>query len=215
MHVEVKICGVTRPEDAELAASNGAWRIGVVFAGGPRRVTVSKAVEIVAAAGMVPVVGVFGTSPVASILQTRAAVGLRGVQLHGTFSGEDVATLRAAGLEVWRVAAIAPGAEIERVVAAATIGADVVLVEPAHPDGMGGKGVPLDPALARRAREAAAATRVALAGGLRADTVAEAIRLVGPDAVDVSSGVEKAPGIKDREQLIRFLEQARDARPAS
>ncbi len=62
MDVEVKICGLTRPEDAAFAAAHGAWRLGVIFAGGPRLVDVARAREIVAAAAGVPVLGVFGTA---------------------------------------------------------------------------------------------------------------------------------------------------------
>ena len=91
---------------------------------------------------------------------------------------------------------------------------DRVLVEPWSEKG-GGQGVALPLELATAARDAFADRFLILAGGLEPGTVREAIDVVGPDAVDVSSGVELAPGIKDPERLVAFLEAVRDARPAA
>lgn len=215
MGVEAKICGVTRPEDAALAVAHGAWRVGTIFAGGPRLIDVARAAEIVAAAGEVPVFGVFGSDPVESILERASAAGLAGIQLHGASTPAMAAALRAAGFEVWRVLTVDAGTSLAEAVAEGAREADALLVEPRLPGGSGGKGVALDLALARRAREAATGIRFVLAGGLSPETVAEAIRLVGPDVVDVSSGVESAPGRKDPARLIRFLETVRDARSAA
>lgn len=212
MVVDAKICGLTRPEDAALATAHGAWRLGVIFAGGPRLVDVARAREIVAAAGGVPVLGVFGTQEVNAVLDLAAAAGLSGAQLHGDYDTDAAATLRAAGLEVWRVAAIDSTAGIRDLLAAQSVSADALLVEPRHLDRAGGKGVALPTALATAARQAAPQVRFVLAGGLRPENAADLIRLVEPDAVDVSSGVESAPGRKDAERLIRFLEIVRDAR---
>ena len=209
----MKICGLTRPADAALATAEGAWRLGVIFAGGPRTVSQALAREIVVAAGPVPVIGVYRLQDVATILQVSEAAGLRGAQLHGNYSREAARQLQLGGLEVWRVAAITPdrpaGPQVEECVA----NADVVLAEPRHADGRGGKGVAMDLQVALAARRATQGTRFALAGGLTPDTVDEAIRFVGPDVVDVSSGIESAPGIKDPAKLVRFLEQVRDAHP--
>ena len=209
--VDAKICGLTRPEDAALASASGAWRLGVVFAGGPRTVTVGVAREIVAAAGAVPVLGVYRSQDVETILKISRAAGLRGAQLHGAYGGEAAQRLHAAGLEVWRVAPIVPGRPVADQLTGSLDHADVLLVEPRHPDGLGGKGIALELRLAREACAAAGSVRVALAGGLTPDSVGEAIRLVQPDVVDVSSGIEIAPGIKDPGQLVRFLERVRDA----
>jgi len=87
-----------------------------------------------------------------------------------------------------------------------TRGAETVLIEPRVPGAGGGAGVPLDLALAVEARKRLPDSRMALAGGLTAETVGRAVALVRPDVVDVSSGVESLPGIKDHDKIARFLE---------
>ncbi|HPF60887.1 MAG: N-(5'-phosphoribosyl)anthranilate isomerase [Gemmatimonadetes bacterium] len=215
MVVEAKICGLTRADDAAFAVAHGAARLGVVFAGGPREVSIATAAEIVAAAGAVPVMAVVRPGPAAALLELAAATGVAGVQLHGPSTPELARRLRVAGLEVWRVAALDPEVEPEAVVREAAVGADAVLVEPRIDGRLGGQGILLDLARARAARRALVATRMVLAGGLRAENVAAAIRHAEPDLVDVSSGVESAPGRKDPARLARFLEAVRDARSPS
>jgi phosphoribosylanthranilate isomerase len=201
----VKICGLTRPEDAEQAAMAGASYLGVVLAGGPRRVSFAKAADVVAASRGVPVLGVFGDQSVEEILSIARDVGLSGAQLHGSYSRDDAARLNSAGLIVWRVVRIASPADLDRL-AEASLDAETVLVEPRVPHADGGGGVPLDLAIAVEARSRLADVRMALAGGLTAETVGAAVALVRPDVADVSSGVESLPGIKDHEKIARFLE---------
>jgi phosphoribosylanthranilate isomerase len=203
--VRVKICGLTRPEDAAFAAGAGASFLGVVFAGGPRRVSVARAAEIVADSRGVPVLGVFGGQPVEEIASCAAEAGLAGAQLHGPYAAEDAARLHGAGLIVWRVLRIARPEDLDRLEETSRY-AETVLVEPMVPGVQGGAGVPLDPTLAVEARRRLAGSRVALAGGLTPETVGLAVALVRPDVVDVSSGVESLPGIKNHEKIARFLE---------
>ncbi len=205
MAVRVKICGLTRPEDAEQAAGAGASYLGVVFAGGPRRVSFARAADVVAASRGVPVLGVFGDQSVEEILSLARGAGLSGAQLHGPYSRDDAARLASAGLIVWRVVRIASPADLDRL-GEASLDAETVLVEPRVPQAEGGGGVSLDLAIAVQARSRLAGVRMALAGGLTAETVAAAVALVRPDVADVSSGVESLPGIKDHEQIARFLE---------
>jgi phosphoribosylanthranilate isomerase len=201
----VKICGLTRPEDAEQAAGAGASYLGVVLAGGPRRVSFAKAADVVAASRGVPVLGVFGDQSVEEILSLARGVGLSGAQLHRPYSRDDAARLKSAGLIVWRVVRIASPADLDRL-GEASLDAETVLVEPRVPHADGGGGVPLDLAIAVEARSRLAGVRMALAGGLTAETVGAAVALVRPDVADVSSGVESLPGIKDHEKIARFLE---------
>jgi phosphoribosylanthranilate isomerase len=209
--VEVKICGLTRPGDAELAARYGASRLGVVLAWGPRVVNRDRLREIVAAARGVPVLGVVADAPVEELLQLAAETGLSGLQLHQGGTAPVARRLRAAGLEVWRAASLETGADVERVLAERREDSDAVLVEPRTAHGAGGLGVALSHDMARRARVALAGSRMVLAGGLTPETVRDAIEAAKPDLVDVSSGVESAPGKKAPELLIRFLENVRDA----
>lgn len=205
MAAKIKICGIMRPHDGASAVAAGASYLGVVFAEGPRTVTEDIAREIVAAAGGVVVMGVFASQPVEEILQIRDRAGLSGAQLHGSYSPASAARLRAAGLEVWRVVRIAAPSDLDLLAEAANE-SDAVLVEPKVAHLRGGAGLPLDLAVAREARARLAGHPMALAGGLTAETVAEALALVRPEIVDVSSGVERLPGIKDPDKIARFVE---------
>jgi phosphoribosylanthranilate isomerase len=205
MAAKVKICGLTRPEDAEQAAGAGASYLGVVLAGGPRRVSFARAADVVAASRGVPVLGVFGDQSVEEILSLARGLGLSGAQLHGPYSRDDAARLTSAGLIVWRVVRIASPADLDRL-GEASLDAETVLVEPRVSHADGGGGVPLDLAIAVEARSRLAGVRMALAGGLTPETVGAAVALVRPDVADVSSGVESLPGIKDHEKIARFLE---------
>jgi phosphoribosylanthranilate isomerase len=205
MTVKIKICGLMRPEDAAGAVEVGASYLGVVFAGGPRAVTPAGAGAVVQAGGGVPVLGVFADQTAEEILQICEQAGLSGAQLHGSYPPSVAARLRAAGLRVWRVVRIAVPSDLDAL-REAIPESDAVLVEPRVGHSPGGAGVPLDLAVAREARARLAGHPMVLAGGLRPETVAEALALVRPDVVDVSSGVERQPGIKDPNRLARFAE---------
>lgn len=214
MHVEVKVCGLRRPADVAVAFEAGATYFGVVYAGGPRRVSDVEAREVVAAAEGRPVLAVWGAPDREAILRTRDATGIRGVQLHGGSDAALAAALRGEGLLVWRVLRLSGPEELSHLDHMIE-GADAVLVEPRVPGVEGGAGVALDLELAHRARarfgstqHPAPSTRFVLAGGLRPDTVRHAIRAVRPDIVDVSSGVERAPAVKDPFLIRRFLDEA-------
>jgi phosphoribosylanthranilate isomerase len=203
--VKLKICGLMRARDVSLAVEAGASYLGVVFAGGPRTVAAERVLELVRASAGVPVLGVFAEHGVEAILQISAQTGLSGAQLHGPYSRADAERLRAGGLEVWRVVRIAMPQDLDAVNAAIP-GSDAVLVEPKVPHALGGSGMPLDVAVAREARSRLAGHPMVLAGGLTPDSVAEALAAIRPDIVDVSSGVEVSPGVKDPNKLARFAE---------
>jgi phosphoribosylanthranilate isomerase len=205
MAAKIKICGIMRPDEAAFAVTAGASYLGVVFAEGKRIVTSDIAREIVAAAGDVVVMGVFADQPLDEILQICDGAGLSGAQLHGSYSPASAARLRAVGLEVWRVVRIAAPSDLDLLAEAANE-SDAVLVEPKVAHVRGGAGLPLDLAVAREARSRLAGHPMALAGGLTPETVSEALALVRPEIVDVSSGVERQPGIKDLDKIARFVE---------
>jgi phosphoribosylanthranilate isomerase len=205
MVAKIKICGLMRGEDAASATAIGASYLGVVFAGGPRTVTQGQAREVVDASAGVPVLGVFAEHPVQAILQISSLVGLSGAQLHGPYSQSEAERLRAAGLQVWRVVRIATPSDLDALVSAVPE-SDAVLVEPRIPTAAGGAGVPLELAVAREARGRLGGHPMALAGGLTPDSVAEAVSFVQPEIVDVSSGVEIRPGVKDHTKMLRFVE---------
>jgi phosphoribosylanthranilate isomerase len=203
--VKAKICGLMRPEDAGCAVAAGASYLGVVFAGSPRSVSLRQAGEIVAASGGVPVLGVFAEHTAETILQICEQAGLSGAQLHGRHTSQVAERLRRAGLLVWRVVRIAAPAQLD-LLDRARVESDAVLVESRCMGALGGTGMPLDRALAQAARERLAGYPMVLAGGLTPETVAEGIAKVRPEIVDVSSGVEIRPGIKDHTKIVRFVE---------
>lgn len=205
MPVKAKICGLTRPADAACAVEAGASYLGVVFAGGPRLVTVQQAAMVAAAGGSVPTFGVFGDQTVDDILRISDRAGLAGAQLHGPYSRTAAAVLKTRGLQVWRVVRIAKSPDLE-LLDDATHDSDAVHVEPLVLHAAGGSGVPLDRSLAREARARLGGHMMVLAGGLTPATVADAVALVRPEVVDVSSGVEGLPGKKDPEKIARFME---------
>ena len=213
------MCGLRRPADVTVAVQAGATYLGVVYAGGPRRVTDVEAREVVAAAEGTPVLAVWGPPDRDAILRSRETAGFSGVQLHGGSDEALARQLRDDGLIVWRVLRIGSHADLTHLDHMME-GADALLIEPRVPGVEGGAGVALDLELAAQARERldaeierstkheAPVPRFALAGGLRPDTVRHAIATVLPDIVDVSSGVERSPGVKDPFLIRRFIAEA-------
>lgn len=192
----VKVCGITRVEDAQAAARAGASAIGMVFwPSSPRAVSIDAARAIVAAlpAG-VPAIGVFVNQPVEEINGVVDAAGLFGVQLHGD---EPAAMIPRIKRPVIRAAKAEAASAIDELPAHVT-----VLLDAVDPERRGGTGRTVDwEAAARIARR----RPIVLAGGLTAANVEEAIGIVRPYAVDVSSGVEISPGIKDHDRIRAFI----------
>ncbi|HTO73490.1 MAG TPA: hypothetical protein VMJ30_06710 [Gemmatimonadales bacterium] len=205
MGVEIKICGLTRAADAAVAVAAGASYLGVVFAGGPRLVTSARAREIAAAAEGTPVIAVIGSATTDAVLRLRDRAGFSGVQLHGEHADSMAARLRDEGLLVWEVARLDGAESLQQLPRIAARG-DAILIEPRVAGVLGGSGTSLSLELAARAREQLTGFRMVLAGGLTPETVGTAIQAARPEVVDVSSGVETAPGIKDPARISRFVE---------
>lgn len=208
---DVKFCGLTREADAAHAGALGAAYAGVIFAGGPRLLTADRARQVLDAlpAGVLRV-GVFGAADPAAIADAAAAARLDVVQLHAaTTAAEVAAARRATGLAVWGVARVADG-RLPECHAALAAESDALVLDTLVPGGLGGSGVATDwEELARELDRHGRPGCLVLAGGLRPDTVARGVALVAPDAVDVSSGVESAPGLKDHARMTAFAAAAR------
>ncbi|HET6691193.1 MAG TPA: phosphoribosylanthranilate isomerase [Miltoncostaeaceae bacterium] len=197
--VRVKVCGLTVPSEAAECARLGVWGVGVVFAAGsPRRVDVERAAAVCAAVpGGVAKVGVFVASAPDVMAETARRAGLTHLQVHGDV---DPAEARAAsGLAVIQGIRMDGPGGVARARASA---ADMVLLDAAVAGRDGGTGITFDWALL----DADPLGRpFALAGGLNPGNVAEAVRRTSPALVDVSSGVESAPGRKDAAKVAAFL----------
>ena len=196
---KVKVCGIRRREDAELAVQLGAAALGFVFwPGSPRAVTVADARAIVRTLPpfVVPV-GVFVNQSVEEVSEIAAGAGLGAVQLHGD---EDATVYAGCPCRVIKALPVGPGFTMAAVDG---VPAEMGLLLDAHdPIRRGGTGRTIEWSVA-----AAAARRraIVLSGGLTPENVHEAIRTVRPYAVDVSSGVELAPGLKDESRLRAFF----------
>ena len=199
----VKICGITRLTDARHAVNEGASALGFVFwPHSPRHVAPDRAAEIIAELpSTVMTVGVFVNEPVDRIRAIVAQVGLTAVQLHGD---EPPAYADALPWPILRSVTLDSAATASSAWPSET----TFLVDAADPERRGGTGVTVDwlgaSALARD-------RQVVLAGGLTPANVRDAIDMVQPYGVDVSSGVEDAPGVKNFDKVAQFLASARDA----
>lgn len=209
---ELKFCGLTRAQDAAVAAELGAGYAGAIFAGGPRLLDVPRARAMFAPLEGTPVrrVGVFGAAVVDEIARIADALQLDVLQLHDGGTLDRILTLRErSGAAIWTVARVSGGV-VESTEEAVLAASDAVVLDTAVGGRSGGTGVAFDWALAAGAvRSVAARCAVVLAGGLRPANVAEAVRLLAPRVVDVSSGVESAPGIKDPAAMRAFALAAR------
>ena len=212
--MRVKICGITNPADAELAATLGADMIGLNFyAKSPRFIDTAIAQSVLAALpASVEPVALFVNEPLAHVQRTIQSLNIRTVQMHGdpaeclhagprwipAFGVRDAGSLRAidAFLERARANGVSPAA---------------ILVDAHVPGRFGGTGQIAPWQLLADFRPG---VPIILAGGLTPDNVAEAIRIVRPDAVDVASGVEASPGKKDADRMRRFMDVVRNAENA-
>lgn len=197
----VKICGITRDQDARAALDAGADAIGFVFwPKSPRFIEPARAAAIVAAMPRPCVsVGVFVNQPGDHVNAVAAQVGLSAVQLHGDETPEC-----AAGIDrpVIKAIGLGPAGDEE---SAWPIGT-TLLVDAHDPERRGGTGARADWA---RAARLARTRRVVLAGGLTPENVADAVATVQPYGIDVSSGVESTPGVKDLAKLSALFEALR------
>lgn len=205
--VQIKICGVTSTADAQAAIEAGANLLGFNFyPKSPRRVSEDQAAEIRSKLPKkVKAVGIFVNWLPADVITLRSGLALDAVQLHGDESPETVA-------EIASVVPVIKAFRVEPEFPIATLDeysrAFAFLFDAAHTDQYGGTGRTTDWDVARRA---SLKHRIILAGGLKVENVAAAVRIVRPYGIDVASGVESSPGKKDHDLLREFIKEVRRA----
>jgi phosphoribosylanthranilate isomerase len=207
--VRVKICGITRPEDAHHAVELGAWAIGLIFhEPSPRKVDLQVAASIGAELRrQVEVAGVFVNRELGEIAEIADACSLTVLQLHGDEGPVFCDELRRrTGLKIMKAARVRDSASLQALNAFRMV--DFHLVDAHHPDLFGGTGETFDWALLRGRTSK---VPLVLSGGLTPDNVADGIRATHPWGVDSASGTEASPGVKDPakvEAFFRAVEQA-------
>jgi phosphoribosylanthranilate isomerase len=207
--VHVKICGITRQEDAELAASLGAWAIGLIFhEPSPRSVDVTTAAQIGSDLKReLEVAGVFVNRPLEEVAELADVCSLTIIQLHGDEGPVYADELRRrTGLKIMKTGRVRDAASLQALDAFRHV--DFQLVDAHNPDLFGGTGETFDWQLLRGRLSK---VPLVLSGGLTPDNVAEAIRATHPWGVDSASGTEASPGVKDPAKVTAFIHAAEQA----
>jgi phosphoribosylanthranilate isomerase len=196
----IKFCGLTRAEDVAVAVDLAVDALGFVFwPGSPRAIAIADGARLIAGLpSSIAPVGLFVRPTPDEIARTVAATGIRVAQVHGM---NDVSVLAGVPCDLWVATSLH---EAGSVVAANGV---TILLDAHDPQRHGGTGTTID---WDAAGAIAAARRVMLAGGLTPDNVAEAIRRAKPYGVDVSSGIEEQPGIKNEQLMRAFVRAVRD-----
>lgn len=204
--MRIKICGLTRQEDAVLAQYLGAWALGFIFYPQSKRFIKPDAAHGIVAAVKTPCVGVF-VNQTDEALRVTKDLSLGGVQLHGDETPEECARVKKEFggfvIKALRPETAADLGAIERYRGAA----DYILLDTAAQGEWGGSGKTGDWALAAKALHHG--LPVILAGGLNAGNIAAAAAAVNFFAADLSSGVEKSPGVKDEEKMRALFDAAK------
>lgn len=206
MSLRVKICGITNADDAKLCVDAGADALGFIFVPGtPRFVTPARAAAVIAELPpFVTPVGIFWDHPPGHVKAVAEECRLAALQFHGDEPPEDLAQHRLPTIKTIKVDAEGDLAAIDRYAAGQTF-----LLDAASRWSEGEARAPISWELARRT--VSAGRRIILGAGLTPETVETAIRIVRPFAVDVNSGVEARPGVKDPDKVRRFVAAARRA----
>lgn len=207
---QIKICGLTDPDLVRFTAQAGADWIGFVFAeASPRFVTEAAAASLLMQVGRATPVALL-VDPDDAQIDRIVALGFPVLQLHGSETPDRVAAIKArTGLEIWKAIGVAEADDLMR--AATFAAADRLLIDarpPKDADRAGGHGLPFDWTLLEGWT---APGPWLLAGGLTPENVADAVRRTGAPGVDVSSGVERLRGLKDRERVTAFINAVKES----
>jgi phosphoribosylanthranilate isomerase len=211
---KVKICGITNIRDAHLALDAGADMLGFIFYPKSRRYVTPKQVRAITAElcsrplnAMPRLVGVFVDRDPRQVTDIMTCCNLDDAQLHGRETPETVTEIAERGFGVIKAFRVRDARTVNEI---AKYRATAYLLDAYAPNQLGGTGHSFDWSLAIPAKKYG---RIVLAGGLSADNVNLAIKSVQPWGVDVSSGIEISPGLKDPQKLIRFIQAAKGAYP--
>jgi len=210
--VEIKFCGMTRAEDVGEAVALGANYVGAILAPSPRRLAPAEAKKVLAGAAPTAArVAVFGSATATDIVADASAAGAKIVQLHGDPTPAIIAELRALWHgKIWAVVRVS-GASLPSGMDKLFDAADAVVLDARVDGALGGTGVTLawDELAPRLTPLRQGRAKLVLAGGLSPENVARAIAAIGPDVVDVSSGVESSVGVKDHARMRAFRDAVR------
>jgi phosphoribosylanthranilate isomerase len=202
--VFTKVCGITNPGDARVAADAGADAIGLIFAESPRRMDAEEARRVsIALPNDIVKVGVFVDATPEEVLATAREVGLDLAQLHGDETPETVAAIRGAGLPVMKALRVRNAGALD---ALETYEADLFLLDAWSARARGGTGETFDWGLAKSVK---GRDNIVVSGGLTPENVREAIEFFEPYGVDASSSLEERPGKKSGEKVRRFVRAAK------
>lgn len=209
-HPAVKVCGLTRREDALVAAEAGATYLGVILAPGGKRTVSPYQAEEVLKDVKAQRVGVFVNADLEALVRSAEVLSLDVVQLHGDETVEEVRQVAAAGpWRVWKAVRIRRGDDFVRAVEHYAAVADGLLLDGWHAAARGGTGTAFRwEEIAEHRAKLPAGLSLVVAGGLHPDNVGRASALLRPSVVDVSSGVEHAPGVKDPDGIRAFVAAA-------
>lgn len=209
--VKVKICGITNEEDALAAVEAGADSLGFVFAESPRKIGIYTAASIIKELpAHIGSVGVFADQEADEIFRIMEAAKLHLAQIHGGIEGPFDPLNEGVRWGVVRALRLASAEDVYKAAEDHLIAICEALLLDAHVEGkMGGTGQTFDWKLALQAERYN--KPIILAGGLTPENVAEAVRMVRPYAVDVSTGVEESPGEKDHAKIKEFVKNAKNA----
>jgi phosphoribosylanthranilate isomerase len=204
----IKICGITRLDDAQRAVEAGAWALGLIlWEGSPRRCPLPAAERIAATLRRrAEICGVFVNAPLDEVAAVADGVGLTMVQLHGDEGPAYCAEVaRRTGAKIMKAARVRTGADVR---ALDVFHTDLHLLDAHLPGRYGGTGETFDWDLVRRRRSP---VPLVLSGGLTPDNVGAAVAATRPFAVDTASGTEARPGVKDPEKVRTFVAAAHAA----
>lgn len=203
---EVKVCGLTRHRDAEAAVAAGARYLGVVLAPGGKRTVTPEAAAVIFGDLSAMRAGVFVNATAGELRHAAAVARLDVLQLHGDEPPELAAALRGEGHTVWKAVRPRDGDEFAAAAVRYAGAVDALLLDGWSAEAQGGTGASFPwREVAARLGELPPGVALIAAGGLRPDNVAQAATILRPAIVDVSSGVEASPGVKDEAAMRAFI----------